>query len=157
MFFVVDRPRLQRIIAITRDDRRPKQQGRHGPFFRIEANGDKLKLTGRNVEAEFPATVYEPGVLFLRVTVFRRLLQALTGTKELAIQVNGEGLFADNVRLSPDVGDMLLYVDPAKAPALHPDESCGSAYPEYDGKTLKGTLFEDLPPRRRDDQPENRT
>ena len=26
MLFVVDKPRLQRIIAITRDDRRPKDQ-----------------------------------------------------------------------------------------------------------------------------------
>ena len=45
------------------------------------------------VEADFPATVYEPGVLFLRVTLFRRALQALAGMKQLAIQVNNDGMF----------------------------------------------------------------
>src|SRR5947207_136337 len=114
MFFVVNRPRLQRLIAITRDDRRPDQQRDDGPYFRIEASGDRLKLTGRLVEAEFPATIYEPGVLFLRITTFRRLLQTFPGTKDIAIQVNADGLFLDNVRLSLDVGDMLLYVDPDK-------------------------------------------
>src|SRR5207244_12806994 len=100
MFFVVDRPRLQRMIAITRDDRTKDQQGRSGPFYRIEASGERLKLAGQQVEAEFPATVYEPGVLFLRVTVFRRALQLLAGMKMLAVQVNQDGLFLDNMRLS---------------------------------------------------------
>src|SRR5215212_2396180 len=126
MFFVVDRPRLQRIIAITRDDRRSDQQGRAGPFYRIEARGERLKLTGRELEAEFPATVYEPGVLFLGVTTFRRALQLLTGMKTLAIQVNKDGVLLDNIQLALGVGDMLLYVDPTKAPERHPDETdCG--------------------------------
>ena len=47
MFFVVDRPRLQRIIAITRDDQRKDQKGKNGPFFRMEANESHLKITGR--------------------------------------------------------------------------------------------------------------
>jgi hypothetical protein len=57
MFFVVDKPRFQRLIAIARDDRRPGDQGKGGPFFRLEAHDGRLKLTGRQVEAEFPATV----------------------------------------------------------------------------------------------------
>src|SRR5687767_2916524 len=113
MFFVVDRPRLQRMIAITRDDRGKDQQGKHGPFYRIEASADRLKLTGREVEAEFPATVYEPGVLFLRVTIFRRALDLLKGVKTLAIQVNQEGILLDNIQLPLEPGDMLLYLDPA--------------------------------------------
>jgi hypothetical protein len=37
----------------------------------------------------------------------------------LAIQVNQEGLFFDNIKLPLDVGDMLLYPDSATAPRLH--------------------------------------
>ena len=63
MLFVVDKPRLQRIIAITRDDRRPKDQTNTGPFFRIEASGDHLRLTGHQVESKFPATALRNGKL----------------------------------------------------------------------------------------------
>lgn len=123
MLFVVNRHRLQRMIALTRDDRRPEQQGDHvGPFFRIEASGERLRLTGRQVEATFPATVYEPGVLFLRVTVFRRLLGTFKGVHVVAIQVNQDGMFLDNIHLSLDALDMLLYPDTATAPMVHPLE-----------------------------------
>jgi len=33
MFFVADKIRLQRLIALTRDYRRPEQQGKAGPLF----------------------------------------------------------------------------------------------------------------------------
>lgn len=123
MLFVVDKPRLQRIIAITRDDRRAKDQGKAGPFFRIEANGDCIKLTGRRVEGQFPATVYEPGVMFLRVTMFRRALQLVTDTPQVTIQVRGDGIDIENMHLSVESCDLLLYVDPLKAPMVHPDEA----------------------------------
>lgn len=74
MLFVVDKPRLQRMISIVRDDRTSAAQVDGGPFLRLEANDDRLKLAGQIVEAEFPATIYEPGVLFLRVTLLRRVL-----------------------------------------------------------------------------------
>lgn len=122
MFFVTDKPRLQRLIAISRDDRDAPSQSRGGPFYRIEASGDRLKLTGREVEAEFPATVYEPGVLFLRVTLFRRALSMVTGEKTIAIQVGVDGVLIDNMRLPLETNDMLLYPDPAKAPQWHPSE-----------------------------------
>jgi hypothetical protein len=72
------------------------------------------------VEAAFPATVYEEGVLFMRVTRFRLFLSLLTGQKTLAMQVNRDGLFADSVRLFLEANDMLLYADPAKAPQKCP-------------------------------------
>lgn len=144
MFFVTDKPRLQRLIAITRDDRDAASQSRGGPFYRIEASGDRLKLTGREVEAEFPATVYEPGVLFLRVTLFRRALGMVTGEKTIAIQVGADGVLIDNMRLPLESNDMLLYPDPAKAPQRHPEELLGPL-PEFhgaDGPTSWGPLFE---------------
>ena len=81
----------------------------------LPAGGDRLKLSGREVEAEFPATVYESGVLFLRVTVFRRLLRTFTGEKTITIQANEEGLMFGDVRLPLESRDMLLYPDPAQA------------------------------------------
>ena len=71
MFFVVDKPRLQRMISIVREDRTRKNQGNKSPFLRIEARGNELSLSSEAVAATFPATVYEPGVLFLRTTLFR--------------------------------------------------------------------------------------
>ena len=60
----------------------------------------------------------------------------------LAIQVNKDGLFLDNIQLALGVGDMLLYVDPTKAPERHPDETDGGECPGHDGETLKDTLFD---------------
>ena len=123
MFFVVDRARMERMINLTRDDRRKAEQTGCGPYFRIEASADGcLRLSGREAEATFPATVYEPGVLFLRVTVFRLLLTTMRDEKTLAVQVNAGGLVVENVTLSLEAGDMLLYPDPAPAPAKHPAE-----------------------------------
>src|SRR5437764_801288 len=114
MFFIVDKPRLQRLIALTRDDRRPKDQGKSGAFFRIEATADgRLKLTGRHVEAEFPPTVYAPGVLFLRVTLFRCVLQTLTDTPTIAIQVAPDGLHVADVTIALESNDMLFDPDPS--------------------------------------------
>lgn len=123
MFFVIDKARLKRVIAIVRDDRTKGQQGSQGPFLRLEASGDKLKITGRAVEGEFPATVYEPGVLFLRVTKFRLALGMIDRDKTLAIQVHQDGLLVDNMRFPLESNDMLLYLDPAKAPEVHPNEA----------------------------------
>jgi hypothetical protein len=135
VFFVVDKPRLQRLIAITRDDRRPDQQGKTGPYYRIEAREGRVRLTGREVEAEFPATVYEEGVLFLRVTLFRRLLASFTNTPTIAVQVREDGLHFGDVTMPLEGNDMLLYLDPARAPRVHPSESADEHPP------AQGTLF----------------
>lgn len=131
MLFVIDKPRLQRLIAVTRDERSPREQGEAGPFFRIEASGQSLTLSGRAVEVSIAATVHEPGMAFLRVTLFRRMLAALPGVQfkdaggYLTIQINEHGLLVGDARLSPDAIDMLIYPDPATAPKLHPSERVG--------------------------------
>lgn len=142
MFFVVDRPRLLRMIAITRDDLSPSDQTMEGPFFRIEASGDKVTLTGRVAQAAFPATVYEPGVLFLRITLFRRVLKMLTDVKFLSIQANSGGLIFDNIRMPLDSNDMLLYPNLAQAPKVHPAEAPPKEVEPPDSRD--GTLWDSL-------------
>lgn len=122
MLFVIDKPRLQRIIAIVRDDHRPEDWGPNGPYMRIEAGEGVLDVAGRKARAHIPATVYETGVLFLRVTLFRRLLRLIRNQKMLTIQVTGQELIFDDVSMPLEPNDMLLYVDPAKAPQRCPLE-----------------------------------
>ena len=149
MLFVVDKPRLQRIISIVRDDRTSETQADDGPFLRLEANDDRLKLAGKEVEAEFSATVYEPGVLFLRVTLFRRLLKTMTvkqlHVRYMTFQVNSDGLTFGDVHMPFDAADMLLYPDVHTAPQEHPEKRL--AVQEEAPRTRKdpqGELFEDL-------------
>lgn len=130
MFFVIDKPQLQRVIAIIRDDRTKKMQGLAGPFMRLEARDDYLQLNGLEVSATIPATVYEPGVLFLKVTAFRRLLRTIKGQKFLSIQVMSDGLLMENIRLPLEPNEMLLYPNPDQAPELHPSVALIEAEPE---------------------------
>ena len=143
MFFVVDKPRLQWIMAIVRDDRTPEAQAGGGPYLRMETFGDRLCVTGLTAEAEFPATVYEPGVLFLKVTTFRQALRMLKldvmGTRFITIQVGPDGLMFECMRLPYEVGDMLLY--PATSPARYLADDEGAQSTE--GK--QGELFGQAP------------
>lgn len=120
MFFVIDRPQLQRIIAIIRDDRSLAAQGANVPFLRLAVVKDELTVGAASGEATIPATVYEPGVLFLRTTIFRRLLSSLKGEKHLTIQVTDSDLFMGNVKLPFEAADMELFSDPSNAPPHWP-------------------------------------
>ena len=120
MLFVIDKPGFQRVIAIVRDDRRKEDQGLAGPFLRLEARDDYVKLDGLEISGRIPATVYEPGVLFLKATLFRRLLQTFKGEKFLTIQVTGDELLMGYVRLPLEANEMLLYPYPGQAPPVHP-------------------------------------
>jgi hypothetical protein len=80
-----------------------------------------------NLEAEIPATVYEPGVLFLRITLFRMIVDTLKDEKTLAVQVNGDGLLIDAVRMPLEGYDMLLYPNPDGAPKIHPADVMAEA------------------------------
>ena len=139
MLFVIDKPEFQRTIAIVRDDRTKKSQGSSGPFFRMEATDSCLKLDGLEASATIPATVYEPGVLFLKVTVLRRLLQTIKGEKFLTIQVTDDELLLDRVRLPLESNEMLLYADPTTAPQKHPSV----ALAESEQKTEQQTELKD--------------
>lgn len=70
--------------------------------------------------ATIPATVYEPGVLFLKVTLFRRLLGTIRGQPFLSIQIAADEVLIDRVRMPLDPNDMLLYANPDQAPQQHP-------------------------------------
>ena len=130
VFFVVDKPRLQRIIAIVRDDRSKRSQWHRGPFLRLEAQDDYLKLDGIEASAKFPATVYESGVLFLKVTLFRKLLRSITGEKFLSIQVADDELLMEQIRMPLHENEMLLYAHPDQAPQHHPTYSKPDLPPE---------------------------
>lgn len=120
MFFVVDKPRLQRMIAIVREDKAPRKQGFNVPFLCLKAIGNELTVSGGKISATFPATVYEQGVLFLRITLFRRLIRTFRGEKFLAFQVTEEGLRFGNVLMPFKGSDMILYPDPDTAPESWP-------------------------------------
>lgn len=120
MLFVINKSEFQGAITIVRDDRTKKSRGFAGPFLRLEANDNYVKLDGNEVSAKISATVYEPGVLFLKVTMFRRVLRSITKQKCLTIQVMSEGLLVENVSLPLEANDMLLYPIPDQAPRFHP-------------------------------------
>ena len=119
-FFVVDKPRLQRIIAIVREDRKPSKHGCNAAFLRLKATENELTISGDKVSATFPATVYEQGVLFIRPTIFRRLVRTFRGEKFLAFQVTEEGLRFGDVLMPFDGSDMVLYPNPDTAPERWP-------------------------------------
>ena len=129
MLFVIHRPQFRRVIAIVRDDRRKKDQGLAGPFLRLETRDDCVKIDGLEVSAEIPATVYEPGVLFLKATLFRRLLRTFKDEKFLTIQVTGDALLMGYVRLPLESNEMLLYPNPDQAPPVYPTVAVAVAEP----------------------------
>jgi hypothetical protein len=134
VFFVIDNLRLQQFIRLTRND--GKSRKRHEVpwrFFRIEANGNAVRLRSSSVESELPATVYEPGVLYIRVDLLARTLATMADEPTLAIQANREGLHIANVRFSLEFGEMLLYADPERAPLRHPEET-RRRLPRFDGQ-----------------------
>ena len=139
MLFVIDKLKFQRAISIVRDDRTKRTQGPAGPFMRLEANDEHVRIDGVKASAKIPATVYEPGVLFLKVTVVRRLLGTITGDKFLTIQVMADGLIMDKARLPFESNDMLLYLNPEQAPLQHPSDSTtdSESQPEPKDRQLK--------------------
>ncbi len=127
MFFVIDKPKVHRILPILRDNTRSEGRASGGIYLRIEACDGNLTVTGESVEATVPATVYEPGVLFVRLAKFARLFRSIRGQKTLAIQVNADGLLMDGFRMPLESNEMLLYADPAKAPQHCPLNDDASA------------------------------
>jgi hypothetical protein len=120
MFFVVDNARLKRMIRLVRDDKKKKLQGKDSPFLRLAAQGNSLSVAGVGVSATFPATVYEEGVLFLRTTMFRKLLTTFVEEKFMSLQVDESGLHIGNVFLSFDALDMVLFPNVGQAPEQWP-------------------------------------
>lgn len=120
MLFVINKSEFQHAISIVRDDRSKRAQGLAGSFMRLEAKGEQIGMEVSEASARIPATVYEEGVLFLKVTLLRRLLQRISGDKFLTIQVVADGLLLNNICLPLEANEMLLYADPNQAPKCHP-------------------------------------
>ena len=81
MLFVIDKPQLQRVIAIVRDDRRKEDQGLAGPFLRLEARDDFLKLDGLEVSGKIPAMLRDTS-LFNRKFIGRFMSTLVICVKE---------------------------------------------------------------------------
>jgi hypothetical protein len=144
MLFVIDKPKFQRAISIVRDDRKKRSQGLAGPFMRLEAKDDHVKIDGVEASAKIPATVYEPGVLFLKVTLLRRLLQTIKGEEFLTIQVMADGVLIGHARLPLESNEMLLYTDPTTAPQKHPSVSLTEpAEPRTESKDRQLMLWDE--------------
>lgn len=121
MLFVIDKIRFQKFIAIVRQDRKPSLQGKDSPFLRIQAEKDIVEIASSQAKASLTATVYEPGVLFIRTTLFRRVLQATpTVDQFITFQVDKEALVFADVRMPFENSDMILYTNPAEAPPTYP-------------------------------------
>jgi len=110
------------MIHLVRDDKNVSSLGAESPFLRIAATGDQLTVAGGKVKATFPATVYEAGVIFIRTTVFRRLLNTFTDEKFLTLQIDKEGLRMGNVFVSFEVVDLMLFPNVEQAPHKWPAE-----------------------------------
>lgn len=150
MFYVVNKVQLERAIGILREDRKRKRQGLKGPWLRMEASDrGQLILATRLEDASMPATVYEPGVLFLKVTAFRRLLHSIEGQQQVTIQVNERGLLMDNIEMPFKANCFMLYENPASAPRICPLDKGAEA--KKPGKmtgpvtVIQETLFEGVP------------
>lgn len=121
MLFVIDKIRFQKFIAIVREDRKPSKQGKESPYLRICAEKDQVQIASSDSAAAIKSTVYEPGVLFIRTTLFRRVLRATpTDRPFMTFQVDKDGLVFADVRMPFETNDMVLYTNPAEAPMTYP-------------------------------------
>jgi len=141
MLFVVDRPRLLRMIAIVRDDKTLARRGKRPPFLRLAAKGDQVTVLGETASATFPATVYEPGVLFLPPAYFCRLMRTFAGEKFFTLQMTRDGLLIGDVRLPFVDSDMAYFADPDTAPDRWPPPEPPVPEPEIAPKKVVPTLF----------------
>lgn len=142
MLFVIDKIRFQKFISIIREDKKPSMQGKNTPYLRIRAEKDQVEITTGDASAMIETTVYEPGVLFIRTTLFRRVLRA-TPTKEpfMTFQVDSEALVFADVRMPFETNDMVLYTNPAEAPMTYPPPL--PEYEKIEDKPFQLSLFDE--------------
>jgi len=126
MIFEMDRRELRRMVEASEDDRQAKEV-KWKIYYRIEAGESAVKVSGRQAEAEFPAKVLEPGVMFLVSEMYRaafdRLLREVK-SDAVRVQASNVTLLIGDVRIQLAAGAMLLFADPKQAPAIHPQERC---------------------------------
>jgi hypothetical protein len=121
MFFVVDKARLERVISIVREDKTPGKQVDKIPFLRLKALENELTVSSSVESATLPATVYEPGVLFVRTTKFCRVFK-MTSVQEqfVTFQFTEEGLRFCDALLPFDTENMAYFPDTSQSPENWP-------------------------------------
>ena len=121
MFFVVDKARLQQAISIVREDKTAGKQIDEIPFLRLKALENELTVSSSVESATLPATVYEPGVLFVRTTKFCRVFK-MTSAKEqfVTFQFTEEGLRFCDALLPFDPENMAYFPDTSQSPENWP-------------------------------------
>ena len=142
MHVIVERTRFFKMLRLTTDRRDKRKWLYDTSFLRIEAKGDRIGIKGRTVEADFPAAVYRPGVLFIRARRFYEIMQLVPADEELVLDMRADGMHFSDVTYGWETGDALLYLDPAKAPAQHPEAPTIDPMPEKKGvDPMQGKLF----------------
>jgi hypothetical protein len=121
MFFVVDNTRFQQMISIVREDKQARKQRDEIPFLRLKALENELTVSSSIESATLAATVYEPGVLFVRTTKFCRVLK-MTSVKEqfVTFQFTEEGFRFCSALLPFDTENMAYFPDVSQAPENWP-------------------------------------
>ena len=117
MHIILDRRRLARVFPVVRNR---GSAAKKAPFLRLDAHQGELTISGLAVEAGIPAVVEEPGVLFIRATLLRSLLDGFAGERSLVCRVTEEAFMLGNVRLSLTPESLVYFPDRAKAPRTLP-------------------------------------
>ncbi len=121
MLFVIDKIRFGKFISIIREDRKKSQQSHDSPYLRIRAEKDEVEASSSNSSVTIKTTVYEPGVLFIRTTLFRRVFRAThIDEKFITFQVDKKALVFGDVTMPFETNDMVLYTNPSEAPKSYP-------------------------------------
>ncbi|HVS72228.1 MAG TPA: hypothetical protein VHQ47_13310 [Phycisphaerae bacterium] len=107
-------------ISVNRADQRKWKADRS--FLRIHAQRDRIRISGRTVVAEFPATVLVPGVLFMRAKQFYDLMQVAPEGPELCLRRSGHMIHVGDVSFPWDLDDGLYFANPDAAPERHPKD-----------------------------------
>jgi len=117
MHIVFDRRRLERVLPIVRNRGPAAKKAR---FLRLDAHQGELTISGLAAEAVIPAVVEEPGVLFIRATLLRSLLEGFAGEGSLDCRVTEEAFLLGDLRLPMNPKSLVYFSDRAKAPRILP-------------------------------------
>ena len=117
MHIVLDRRRLERVLPVVRNRGPAAKKAR---FLRLDAHQGELTISGLAAEAVIPAVVEEPGVLFIRATLLRSLLEGFAGEGTLDCRVTEDAFLLGNLRLPMNPKSLVYFPDWAKAPRILP-------------------------------------
>ena len=117
MHIVFDKNRLERVLPIVWNRGPAAKKAR---FLRLDAHQGELTISGLAAEAVIPAVVGEPGVLFIRATLLRSLLEGFAGEGTLDCRVTEEAFLLGDLRLPMNPKSLVYFPDRAKAPCTLP-------------------------------------